>query len=189
MTETAIYGNYKIIFTIAGSSLLLSSRIDFLATIVKCFQLEIIARKSSILVAGGNQDPPLFTIFHLVQPTVIQFNLIAVYGISCLTVIVKSYLNRVSLAYIACQRMSKFELSAIKIKGFQCKAIATQSSILDIVGIPNPPSITIFGKVSFNLTQATTISFNLIVIYRKSYLYGNYELIFYQRRIYTPACV
>ena len=72
---------------------------------------------------------------------------------------------------------SKIELSATKVKGFQCKAIATQSSTLDIPGVPD--LITTFGKVSFNLTQATTISFNLIAIYERSYLYGNYEIVFY----------
>ena len=74
---------------------------------------------------------------------------------------------------------SKIELSATKVKGFQCKAIATKSSTLGIPGVPDPPLITTFGKVSFNLTQATTISFNLIAIYERSYLYGNYEIVFY----------
>ena len=74
------------------------------------------------------------------------------------------------------------ELSATKVNGFQCKAIATKSSILDIAGVPDPPLITIFGKVTFNLTQAPVIFFNLIAIYGRSYLYGNYEIIFYQRR-------
>ena len=57
--------------------------------------------------------------------------------------------------------------------------IATTSSILDIAGIPDPPLITMFGKLIFNLKQATVISFNLIVIYGSSYLYGNYGIIFY----------
>ena len=51
---------------------------------------------------------------------------------------------------------------------------------------PDPPLITIFGKLNFNLTQATVILFNLIVISERSYLYGNYktrDIIFYQRRI------
>ena len=54
---------------------------------------------------------------------------------------------------------SKIELSATKVKGFQCKAIATKSPTLDISGVLNPPLIKIFGKVSFNLTQETVISF------------------------------
>ena len=61
--ETALYGNYKIIFTIAGSSLLLSSKIELFATVVKGFQLEIIIRKSSIVNVGGDADPPLITIW------------------------------------------------------------------------------------------------------------------------------
>ena len=60
---------------------------------------------------------------------------------------------------------SKIELSATKVKGFQCKAIATKSPTLDISGVLNPPLIKIFGKVSFNLTQETVISFSLMEIY------------------------
>ena len=37
MTETSLNANYKIIFIIAGSSLLLSSKIELFATIVKGF--------------------------------------------------------------------------------------------------------------------------------------------------------
>ena len=98
-------------------------------------------------------------------------------------VIVKSYFTRGSSIQIACQRLSKIELSATQVNGFQCKAVATKSSILDIAEVTDPPLITIFGKVTFNLTQATVALFNLIVIYRRSYLYGNYEIIFYQGRI------
>ena len=61
--------------------------------------------------------------------------------------------------------------------------------MLNIVDIPYPPLITIFSKVIFNLTQATVILFNLIAIYGRSYLDDNYEIISYQRRIYTPAIV
>ena len=39
-----------------------------------------------------------------------------------------------------------------KLNGFQCKAIATEWSILDIAGLPDLPLITIFSKVTFNLT-------------------------------------
>ena len=60
------------------------------------------------------------------------------------------------------------------------------SAILDITDVPDPPLITIFGKVAFNLTQATVILLNLITIYGRSYIYGNYEIIFYQG---TPATV
>ena len=64
------------IFTIAGSRLVLSSKIEFFETVVKGFQLEIIVRNSSILDVGGNSDPPLITIFGkvnfpLAQATVI----------------------------------------------------------------------------------------------------------------------
>ena len=38
---------------------------------------------------------------------------------------------------------SKIELSAAKVNGFQCKAIVTKSSILDIAGVPYPPLIRI----------------------------------------------
>ena len=50
------------------------------------------------------------------------------------------------------------DLSETEVKGFQCKAIATKSSILDIAGAPDQPLITTFGKVIFNLRQATVIS-------------------------------
>ena len=39
---------------------------------------------------------------------------------------------------MVCQRLSKIELPAAKVNGFQCK---------DIVAVPDPPLITIFGKV------------------------------------------
>ena len=39
MTETTLYGKYEIISTIAGPSLLLSSKIELFATVVKGFQL------------------------------------------------------------------------------------------------------------------------------------------------------
>ena len=48
---------------------------------------------------------------------------------------------------------ANIELSATKVNSFQCKAIATKRSILDIARVPDPPLITIFGKVTFNLTQ------------------------------------
>ena len=63
MMETALYGNYKITFTTAGSSFLLSSTIEVFANVVKGFQLLIIVTKSSILDVGGNPDPSLITIF------------------------------------------------------------------------------------------------------------------------------
>ena len=64
-----------------------------------------------------------------------------------------------------------------KVNGFQCKAISTRSSILDIADVPDPPLITIFGKVIFNLMQATVILFNLIAIYGRSYLNGCFGLL------------
>ena len=60
-------------------------------------------------------------------------------------------------------------VSATKVNGFQCKAIATKSSILHITEVPDPLLITIFGKVIFNVTQETIISFNLIAIYEISF--------------------
>ena len=85
-------------------------------------------------------------------------------------VIVKLYFTRGSRIQIACQRLSNIEFSATKVNGFQCRAIATESSILDIAGVPDPPLITIFSKVTFNLTQQTVILFNLIAIQGRSYL-------------------
>ena len=41
----------------------------------------------------------------------------------------------------------KIELTATKVKGFQCEAIATKSSTLDIPGVPDPRLITKFGKI------------------------------------------
>ena len=78
----------------------------------------------------------------------------------------------------------KIEHSATKVKlhGFQCKAIATKSSILDIAGIEDPSLITIFGKLTFSLTQATVSLFNSIAVLGRSYLYVNYQ-IFHQKRI------
>ena len=68
-------------------------------------------------------------------------------------VIVKSYFTRGSTIQISCQRLSNIELSAIKVNSFQCKAIATKRSVLDIARVPDPPLITTFGKVTFDLTQ------------------------------------
>ena len=62
----------------------------------------------------------------------------------------------------------KIKLSAAKVNGFQCKAIATESFTLDIAIVKDPPLITIFGKVTFNLTHATAILFNLIAISGRS---------------------
>ena len=93
-------------------------------------------------------------------------------------VIVKLYFTRGSRMCIAWQSLSKIKLSATKVNGFQCKAIAINSSILDIADAPDPPLITIIGKVTFNLTQANVTLFNLIAVYGRSYLYGNYEIIF-----------
>ena len=61
-------------------------------------------------------------------------------------VIVKSYFTKRSSIQIACQRLSNIELSATKVNSFQCKAIATKRSILDIARVSDPPLITIFGK-------------------------------------------
>ena len=93
-------------------------------------------------------------------------------------VIVKLYFTTGSRMCIAWQCLSKIELSVTKVNGFQCKAIAINSSVIDIARVPDPPLITIIGKVTFNLTQANVILFNLIAVYGRSYLYGNYEIIF-----------
>ena len=79
------------------------------------------------------------------------------------TIIVKSYFTK----------RSRIELSATEVKGFQCKAIAKKSSALDIPGVADPPLITTFGTRNFSLTQTIVISFTLIAIYGRSYLYGN----------------
>ena len=52
---------------------------------------------------------------------------------------------------------------------FECKTITTQSSNLDIPGVPDPPLIITFGKVNFNLMQKTVILFNLIELIMKKY--------------------
>ena len=54
-------------------------------------------------------------------------------------VIVKSYFTRGYGIQIACQRLSNIELSATKANSFQCKAVATKRSILDIARVPDPP--------------------------------------------------
>ena len=86
--------------------------------------------------------------------------------------IVKSYFTKGSTIKTAWQGLSKIKLSATKVKGFQCKAIATKNSVLDIAGVPDPPLIAIFGRKIFDLTQGTVISFNLIAIYGRSHLYS-----------------
>ena len=48
--------------------------------------------------------------------------------------------------------MSEMDLSATKVNGFQFKAVATKSSILDIAEVTETSLITIIGKVTFNLT-------------------------------------
>ena len=139
--------------------------------------------------------PPLITIFgkvsfHLAQATAIQFNLIAIYGSSCLYGTCKFiFYQRIQDLDCMQQSLSKTELSATKVKDFQYKTVATKSSTLNIPGVPDPPLIKIFRKVSFNLIQAIVISFNLIAIYERNYLYDNYEIMFYQRRIYAPASI
>ena len=62
----------------------------------------------------------------------------------------------------------KIELTATKIKGFQCEAIAAKSSNLDIRGVPDPRLITTFSKESFDLTQTTVISFSLIAFLKEA---------------------
>ena len=72
-------------------------------------------------------------------------------------VTVKSYFTRESRVHASICLNN--DHSEIKINSFHCKAIATRRSILDIVRVPDPPPppppllITIFGKVTFNLTQ------------------------------------
>ena len=61
-------------------------------------------------------------------------------------VLIKSYFTRGSSIQIAYQCLSTIELSAKKVNSFQCKAIATKRSILDIARVSDPPLITIFGK-------------------------------------------
>ena len=91
--------------------------------------------------------------------------------VSAYMVIVKPYFTRGSRIQISCQRLSKIKLSATKVNSFQCKAVATKSSILDVADFPDPPLITIFCKVTFNLTQETFILFNIIAIYKEEAVY------------------
>ena len=72
-----------------------------------------------------------------------------------------------------------FELLAPKIDGFQYKAIATKSSIVDIAGVPDPAMITILGKVILILRKQLSSRSNNIAIYGRSYLQDNFETIFY----------
>ena len=51
-----------------------------------------------------------------------------------------------------------------RVKGSHYKAITTRSFVGDIAGIPNPPLITTFGKLIFNLMQKIVVSLNLIAI-------------------------
>ena len=104
--------------------------------------------------------------YHLVQ-----FNCIFYFiGAAAYMVILKSYFTRGPRNQVTCQRLSKIELPAIKVNCFYCKAIATKSSILDTAGVSHSSLITIFGKITFNLTQATVTLFNLIAIYGGSFL-------------------
>ena len=73
--------------------------------------------------------------------------------------------------------------SSTNVNSFHCITIATKGSILDTADFSNPPPITILDKIIFNLTQGIVISFNLIAIYGRRYLYGNYEMIFYKIRL------
>ena len=73
-------------------------------------------------------------------------------------VIVKSYFTRGSRIQIVCQRLSTIKPSATKVNGFQGKAVTTECSIVDIADLPHPPLITIFSKVTFNLTQQMSSS-------------------------------
>ena len=52
-------------------------------------------------------------------------------------VIIKSYFTTGSRIQIACQRLSKIKLSATKVNSFQCKAVDTKSSILDVADVPD----------------------------------------------------
>ena len=91
-------------------------------------------------------------------------------------VIAKSYFTRGSRLTLA---STLVRVLCSKSQRLPLKAIITKSSILDISGAPDRHLITIFGKVVLNLMQATVISFSLIAINGKGYLYGNHEIIFY----------
>ena len=73
------------------------------------------------------------------------------------TVIVKSYFTRGSRIYIARQHLSMIELSAPKVNGFQWKAIAKKSSILDIINGSTYDYNT--WQSNFNFKQTTAIWF------------------------------
>ena len=79
MTKREVYRNDGIILTIAGLSLILSSKIRLFATVFKSFQMEIIVKKISILEFGSNPGSTSDynnwkKNFHLAQATVIYFN-------------------------------------------------------------------------------------------------------------------
>ena len=57
------------------------------------------------------------------------------------------------VVYTVVAKLIEIKLCTTEVNGFQYKAMATKSSILDIAGVPDAPLITIFGKVIFNLTQ------------------------------------
>ena len=61
-------------------------------------------------------------------------------------VIVEPYLYQ-RIQDLDCMPASKIELSATEVNGFQCKAVATKGFILEIADVPDPPLVTIFGKV------------------------------------------
>ena len=121
MTEAALYSNYKMTFTIVGSSFLLSSTIEVFANVVKGFQLLIIVTKSFILDVGGNPDPTVITIFANFSvgarnTHIIQFNFNLWKQLSL-------HFIRGSTVQISCQRLSNMKLSGTKIAGFHSKAI------------------------------------------------------------------
>ena len=115
--ETALYA--KSYFTIARCSLLLSCKIELFASALNYFQLQIITTKSSILYVGGAIFDKV--IFHLAQTTVISFNLITIYGKSCLygNNTMKHFTREESRLLLA----SKVELCVTKVNGFQCKLL------------------------------------------------------------------
>ena len=51
-----------------------------------------------------------------------------------------------------------------KLLAFSLKLLQQRAPKLDTSGVPDLPLTKLFGKVIFNLTQATVMPFNLIVI-------------------------
>ena len=133
-------------------------KLSFLRQYLNTFSCKLLSQNAHLRYY--NPDRPLITAFEkvtilLAQATDIQFNLIVIDGGSCLYRNCKVILYQRSRIYIVCQRLCNIQPSATKVNGFSCKARTN----LDIAGLPNPPLITIFSKVTFNfMRQLSSLS-------------------------------